>query len=334
MTPSQLIADLPRLITLKRSLMIWGDPGIGKSTIIRQFTEAAGIGFIDLRLNLYDPTELKGYPIKYGPAGKERMRFAPSGRLPTSGQGIILCDELPSAPPATQNAAYPLVLDRRLDEYELPDGWAVIGAGNYAHNGGVHYPLAPALADRFIHLNLEISHDDWDAWAAANGVSGVTRAFIRFRPALLHDVKLRQNGQAFPTPRSWKIADEIYREQWPTDRALEYISGKVSKGPAHEFVAFASVAENLPTAQEIEYAPEVAPVPSDPGAKYAVVTMLESSVTPKNMGAFATYIKRVDLEFQAAFMTGVARLGQTKRELLTTKAFIDWSVANKNTLLA
>jgi MoxR-like ATPase len=326
MKPSQLIASLPHLLELNRALMIWGKPGIGKSQIVHSVARAKGLDVIDLRLNIYDPTELKGFPTKSGTGKAEHMRFVPSGRLPTKGKGILFLDELPSASPATQAAAYQLILDRRLDEYVLPDGWRIVAAGNNASDGGVHYSMAPALANRFLHLNLEADADEWDVWAAVHNISPITRAFIRFRPALLHDVAVRKTGQAFPTPRSWELADEVLAQGHDTAMHLEVQTGAIGEGPATEFVAFAAVAAQLPSVNEISLTPDVAPVPKDPSAKYAITTLLESAATPKNLKSFFTYMKRLDLEFQAAFAEGISR---TKRELVATADFIDWCTANK-----
>jgi hypothetical protein len=40
----------------------------------------------------------------------------------TSGKGILFLDELTAAPQITQTGRYQLVLDRKLGEYQLPEG--------------------------------------------------------------------------------------------------------------------------------------------------------------------------------------------------------------------
>ena len=44
-------------------LMLWGPPGIGKSTIIRELTEELDIGFIDVRLAQREPVDIRGLPV-------------------------------------------------------------------------------------------------------------------------------------------------------------------------------------------------------------------------------------------------------------------------------
>lgn len=326
MKPSQVAAVLPQLLKTGRTPFIWGDPGIGKSDIMRAVAANLKLELVDARLSIYDPTDLKGFPVVKGTGKTQAMHFVPPAILPTKGKGILFLDELPAAPPAVQAAAYQLILDKKLGEYELPPGWTIVAAGNHARNGGVHYSLAPALANRFIHIEMECSQEDWDAWAAQNDISDITRAFIRFRPALIHNMEARKTGMAFPSPRSWAFADDIVKQRLGVTEELELLKGTVGEGAAVEYLAFMKTARELPSANEILISPDTAPVPSSPAAKHAVVVMLERRAEPKNFKQCMTYIQRLDVEYQTAFMHGITK---HKRELCSAKEYVDWCVTNK-----
>lgn len=326
MKPSQVSSVLPQLIASGNTPFIWGDPGIGKSDTVRAVAKAMDIGLIDMRLSLYDPTDLRGFPVVKAGA----MHFIPPALLPTKGKGILLLDEMPAAPPATQNIAYQLVLDRRLGEYELPKGWHIVAAGNHARNGGVHYSLAPALANRFVHLEMAADPADWDLWAQDNGISDVTRAFIRWKPSLLHSMEERKTGMAFPTPRSWASADSIACASYGALEEYELLKGTVGEGPAIEFTTFVKIARELPTAAEIFIAPDTAPIPASPGGKHAALLMLAKATGDKSFAACMKYIARMEVEFQTAFANDIAR---NRRELTNSKEFIDWVSKNKSWLV-
>lgn len=326
MKPSQVAAVLPKLLQTNRAPFIWGDPGIGKSDILRSVAASLKIELVDARLSIYDPTDLKGFPVVKGTGKTQAMHFVPPAILPTKGKGILFLDELPAAPPAVQAAAYQLILDKKLGEYELPPGWTIVAAGNHARNGGVHYSLAPALANRFIHIEMECSQEDWDAWAAQNDISDITRAFIRFRPALIHNMEARKTGMAFPTPRSWAFADDIVKQRLGVTEELELLKGTVGEGAAVEYLAFMKTARELPSSSEILLSPDTAPVPTSPAAKHAVVVMLERRAEPKNFKQCMIYIQRLDVEYQTAFMHGITK---HKRELCSAKEYVDWCVTNK-----
>ena len=326
MKPSQVAATLPKLLQTNRTPFIWGDPGIGKSDILRAVAAGLKIDLVDARLSIYDPTDLKGFPVVKGTGKSQAMHFVPPAILPTKGKGILFLDELPSAPPSVQAAAYQLILDKRLGEYELPAGWSIVAAGNHARNGGVHYTLPPALANRFVHIEMSCDPGDWDAWAAANGITDITRAFIRFRPALIHDMEARKTGTAFPTPRSWAFADDIVRLHFGTSEEFELLKGTVGEGAAVEYLAFAKTARDLPSANEILISPDTAPVPTSPAAKHAVAVMLEHRAEAKNFKQCMQYMSRLDVEYQTAFMHGITR---KDRGLCATKEYVDWCIANK-----
>ncbi len=99
MRPSALAAFLDRLIRhrIKLSTMIWGPPGIGKSSIVQQTADAHGIACVDVRLSQLAPTDLRGLPV--ADKSQHISRWYPPEFLPRKGQGILFLDEINLAPP-------------------------------------------------------------------------------------------------------------------------------------------------------------------------------------------------------------------------------------------
>jgi MoxR-like ATPase len=112
-----------------------------------------------------DSVDLRGLPR----TAADQAEWVPPKFLPTSGHGILFLDELTSAPQMTQAGCYQLVLDRKLGEYQLPEGWVVIAAGNPASERGVHFSMPRPLRNRFVHLDLEPDFEDWTKWAVKAG---------------------------------------------------------------------------------------------------------------------------------------------------------------------
>ena len=120
--------------------------------------------------------------------------------------GILFLDEITSALPAVSAAAYQLILDRCLGEYQVPDGWVIIAAGNRQGDRGVTYAMPSPLANRFTHFNFDINLDDWVLWAHQNQIDERVIGFLRFRPELLFDFDPASDPVAFATPRSWELS--------------------------------------------------------------------------------------------------------------------------------
>jgi MoxR-like ATPase len=76
----------------------------------------------------------------------DQAEWVPPKFLPISGKGILFLDELTAAPQMTQAGCYQLVLDRKLGEYHLPDGWVVVAAGNPASERDVHFSMPDRYA--------------------------------------------------------------------------------------------------------------------------------------------------------------------------------------------
>lgn len=161
MKASRLTTVLENLLDQPWAAFIWGAPGIGKSSIVRQIAERRRMPLIDIRASLLDPTDLRGIPIIQDGTAV----WCPPSFLPKKSDkpGILFLDEINAAPPLVQAALYQLILDRRVGEYELPEGWRIIAAGNRREDKAVTFRLSSALANRFIHLNLEVDPDDWHA---------------------------------------------------------------------------------------------------------------------------------------------------------------------------
>ena len=48
---------------LQNSLMIWGAPGIGKSSVVQSIADKNNLELIDLRISQLAPTDLRGIPV-------------------------------------------------------------------------------------------------------------------------------------------------------------------------------------------------------------------------------------------------------------------------------
>ena len=170
--PKNAKKSLRKAFKSKRPIFLWGPPGIGKSDIVKQLGEELEAHVIDVRLSLWEPTDIKGIP--YFDSNDGTMRWAPPSELPSMEfakkhkQIILFMDELNSAAPSVQAAAYQLILNRRVGTYQLPDNVVMVAAGNRETDKGVTFRMPAPLANRFVHLEMTVDWDDYFEWAAEN----------------------------------------------------------------------------------------------------------------------------------------------------------------------
>ena len=255
-------------------VMLWGAPGIGKSQLITQVGIKHNAPVIDIRLSQMEPSDLRGIPFRVG----DMVEWAIPALLPDverhGKSGILFLDEITSAPPSVSAAAYQLILDRRLGEYKVPDGWAIIAAGNRQGDRGVTYTMPAPLANRFSHFELEVNLDDWVAWAYKNAIDEKVIAFLRFRPELLFDFDPAHNPVAFPSPRSWEFAHRALQKfsDFP-DLLLGALQACVGPAAGIELNAFVINLEQMPDLDAILRG-EAVSIPDEIDLQYAIAAAL------------------------------------------------------------
>jgi len=323
-TATRLIEIIGSLVEQKIPTFLWGAPGIGKSSIVKQIAKARGVGFIDLRLALMDPTDLKGIPF-YDKESHTAL-WAPPAFLPREGEGILFLDELNSAPPSVQASAYQLILDRKVGEYELPKGWAIVAAGNREGDRGVTYRMPTPLANRFVHFEMEASVEDWRIWAYKNGVDERIVSYISYKNEHLFTFDAKSDAKSFATPRSWEFVDGILKSKIKNEALLDTLSGAVGRDIAVSFLSFMKVKNKLPDIQNIlsaaegEYSDEI-------DVLYALGTGLVSAYLRDNNERHLDNIIRYTLglksEFAVMIVQDLQRNGVSMEHLKSFKEWVD-----------
>lgn len=230
-------------VLLKASLeaqvtpMVWGKHGIGKSAIVKQIgKEMKYDEVIDLRLGQMEVGDLIGMPDKeyscpkcdtnYGIAptithcikcdGVEligKTVWLPPSWFPTNGESrLLFFDELNRGRLDVQQAAFQIVLDRRIHTHKIPDNCGIICACN--PSGGDYYvqELDPALLDRFINIKFTLGHSEWLEWARSNDIAGEVIDFIGTDSRHLGNESIEIPIEITPSPRSYEFLSRLLRK--------------------------------------------------------------------------------------------------------------------------
>ncbi|MFD5073341.1 ATP-binding protein [Streptomyces sp. NPDC058371] len=231
-TPARIPELLLGLATV-RPVFLWGAPGIGKSSLVREFAQALGLECVSLLGTQLAPEDLIGVPqIRDG-----RSVFCPPEAIARDEPYCLFLDELNAATPDVQKAFYSLILDRRIGNYELPKGSIVIGAGNRATDNALARPIASALVNRLAHVHLAASSKDWLRWAAGNDIHPWILDHLTDRPDHLWS-KPPKTEEPFSTPRSWHMLSDALHSFGPgLDEATLKVIAHGTLTPAHA-VAF------------------------------------------------------------------------------------------------
>jgi hypothetical protein len=251
-SPNEAKTAIRKCMKKNRPVFMWGPPGIGKSDIIKQLGEEQGRRVIDVRLSLWEPTDIKGIPFYNSTKGC--MEWAPPMEFPSDleDDSILFLDELNSAAPATQAAAYQLILNRRVGTYQLPPKVSIVAAGNRESDKGVTYRMPAPLANRFLHLELRVDYEDWHAWAVKNRLHEQVVGYVGFAKQDLHDFDPKSSSKSFATPRSWSFVSELLEDDDVSEGTLtDLVSGAIGEGLAVKFMAHRKIAKQMPKPEDI-----------------------------------------------------------------------------------
>lgn len=282
----------------KRPVYIWGDPGIGKSDVVKQAGEELGVEVVDVRLSLMDPADLRGVPM----ASNGEAVWLPPSFLPKEEGAILFFDEFNLAPPSIQGAAYQIILDGKIGEHVLPPNTMRIAASNPTNKAGMlGHDLALPTKNRFIHYDMVHDYNAWIEWAEGPGsIDPRVIGWIRSKPDALMDVP-RTNDlkdvKGFPTPRSWHyVSDCIYGVSEITSSknmhlSSNMITGCIGNRGAAEFIGFLQTVENFRTPEEVLADPSLITADLDKSLVWSVVGSVVEIMKPADVKQFGALLE-------------------------------------------
>jgi hypothetical protein len=255
-TLEQARKAMKKVFKIKRPIFVWGQPGVGKSDMVRSLaTELGGVA-VDVRLAQCDPTDIRGIP--YFNKDTNTMQWAPADMLPShefckdKPIVVLFLDELNSAPSSVQAAAYQLILDRCVGKYVLPDNVVIVAAGNRDGDKGVTYRMPSPLANRFIHIEVHVDFESWQTWAVKNEVHPDVVGYLSWAKQNLSTFDPKSASRSFATPRSWQFVSDMLKDDDCDDETLfTLIAGSVGDGLASAFRGHRKFANQLPKPEDI-----------------------------------------------------------------------------------
>ena len=364
MRPKSAVQAIDYCFRAGKRPMLWSAPGVGKTSIIKQIAAKKKKDLVIVHGLLLDPADAHGFPVtvvegergylptmghrEYITPDKIHTIFSRPGFMPKGGSngGILFLDEFTKMFATSQCAFSQLLLDGHIGEHYLPEGWDVAAASNRLGDRAGDHAMPTFLANRVVHLELEVHVDDWCEWAITEAIKGggdiqtEVAAFIRSFPQHLHgtgEVAARTKKgasegmpeQAFPTPRSWEFVSDILKQApIPSDIEFDLVAGTIGKGSATEFRAFLNMYRDAPSTDRILSDPKGAPIPKKPDIRYAVALGLARVMDKGNVRAALTYLDRMESPDVAIMAVKVA--SERDESLCTTKEFTKFFIDHKD----
>lgn len=213
----------------KTTILLRGVHGIGKSAIVRQYAKSIGARFFDVRLAEREVGDLLGMPGKVTVTVEDQTLTATDFNPPlwyvacmqatTEKPMVLFLDEINRATREVLNAAFELVLDRRINGKPVGPGCRIFAAINdNASSGGIQYQVAdmdPALFSRFAVYDLAPSIEDWLNWATSDGgihelVTGFVREYGN-SVGMFDPPSQLESGKVYADRRAWETYSDALK---------------------------------------------------------------------------------------------------------------------------
>ena len=172
------------------------------------------------------------------------------------------------------------------------------------------------LANRFLHLMVEVDFNSFKAYALNRGFPEAIIAFLSYRPQLLH--QLNPQHPAWPSPRSWEMASHLHKAKMSLIPAI-------GEGAAAEFQAFITLYETLPDlAPILNGQGEHIPFPQEPSTRYATTIGLtvRASDSTQAYNAFSWLSHKASTEWVQLFATDLFAQMRSKGQIATLSKLI------------
>lgn len=292
-------------VTANQPVLLWGEPGIGKSAGIEQLAAGLGLPLETVIASVHEPSDFAGLPIVGDDPAVTGVPMAPPDwavRLAGAGRGLLFFDELSSAPPAVQAALLRVVLERRVGSLTLPEAVRIVAAANPPSSAADGWHLSPPLANRFVHLHWthhprtvargmagtwpEVAVPVVDPARAPGAVArarGAVSGFLTARPGLVHALPAdaESRGRAWPSPRTWEMALRLLAAGYAAGAGREALAaalaGAVGDGTGIELLSYLEELD-LPDPDRVLADPDAFALPERGDRQLAFLTAVVAAV--------------------------------------------------------
>lgn len=213
-TPQKLIEVMKHCYENQFPLFIFGQIGVGKSQLVRQFHEKyVGGTLIDERASELDVTDLRGlFKIE-----KDGTEFIPPKQYldftKPNAKGTLFLDEFNLASDDVQKIMYKVILDRKIQQHKFSDKVFIVAAGNTNSEVGIVNEMSPALINRFLIVYYKPSTEHIADYLIEkyNPAEEVTSFIMENRANMIGEITGEQ--EQFARPRNF-------------ERLLQFLAGK------------------------------------------------------------------------------------------------------------
>ena len=337
------VVSLIAAIGDKRTVIVEGENGIGKTALFHALRKLPK--FADhIAVQPIDCTQLSDGSVWMPDLDRENgvSRELPNERFGVSAFNqlgvnnskpiLVGLDEIAKAPQFIKNVLAPIIYERRVGNYHMPEGSVVVCFTNLSIEG-LGDSIQAHLRNRLVFVKMrKPSADEWVKWATDNRVNPMIIAFVSNEPRVMQSFLDYEKGGmfegkdlskdngfifnpksmqlAYATPRSLVAASDILDAGLGVldDDTLEAaLVGTVGATTAQALSSFIRFGREICEYSRVIKSPDTAPLSDNPTAQLIQVFQFVTRVADRTEAeAIVKYVWRMRAEMQSIFCNTVA----------------------------
>jgi len=252
---------------------------------------------------------------------------------------ILMLDEIGKATRPIQNVLCRVMLERRIGEFQLPEGSVVFGTTNLADEGfGDNAPAYMRNRVNFVTMRKPNAQEWIENFALLNNIHPTVIQSVSEFPQMLGSYRdfekpgdnqyvfdPRQPLPTFCTPRSLELASRmLFRTASMSSHVRTHLLiGLVGERASMDIMAIDALHAELPRWEEVVKKPSTATVPKQAGAMCLFVYTAIQNVENETVAPLMMYLDRLTKEAQALFASAILRSPKATT-VCAERPFIDW----------
>jgi hypothetical protein len=327
----------------KRTIIVEGENGIGKTALFHALKRSPKFAN-HIAVDPVDCTQLSDGSVWMPDLDREHgvSRELPNERFGVSKTNqlgvndsqpvIVALDEIAKAPQFIKNVLAPIIYERRVGNYHMPEGSVVVCFTNLSVEG-LGDSIQAHLRNRLVFVKMrKPTADEWVKWATDNNINPMVIAFVNNEPRVMDSFidyakggkfegkdQAKDNGYifnpkavqlAYASPRSLVAVSDILDEGIGVldDDTLEAaLTGAVGPVTAQAMASFVRFGKDICEYARVIKDPEGAPLSTNPTAQLIQVFQFVSRAADRTEAdAIVKYVWRMRAEMQSIFCNTVA----------------------------
>lgn len=268
----------------------------------KKIKDASEYQLIYLDAPQMDYTDVNGWFVP-SKDGQTMNRLRPP-HCPTDGYGIIFIDEFTQASQSVQSVLAQLILERRLGEHKLGDGWQLCVASNRIKDRASTSVMPTQVRDRLKPwLNVD---NTWESIANHFMDKGINQKIVSWvkytKDQFTSEQAFDRDANSNPTPRSIEVAGSVLDMELDEHLLRPMLCGTIGNEASTSLLAFIKYYDRLPNLKEIVKAPLQAPMVEQGQLAFVLTCELVKVVKHKReaFDSCVQYIERMYKEHNSA----------------------------------